>query len=92
MSRPRAVAPGIVRWYHGETGTGSCTLPSMKVKELVDRLKLDGWILVRLRGSHRQYRRPVKPGKVTVSGKSSANVPIGTLKSALKQAGLLRKD
>jgi predicted RNA binding protein YcfA (HicA-like mRNA interferase family) len=64
----------------------------MKVSELVDRLKQDGWLMVRLRGSHRQYRHPVKPGTVTVSGKSSADVPIGTLKSALKQAGLLRKD
>lgn len=64
----------------------------MKVKELVDRLKLDGWVMVRLRGSHRQYRHPVKPGTVTVSGKSTADIPVGTLKSALKQAGLLRKD
>lgn len=64
----------------------------MKVKDLVDRLKRDGWVLVRLRGSHRQFRHPVKPGRVTVSGKSSADIPIGTLKSALKQAGLLRKD
>lgn len=63
----------------------------MKVKELVELLASDGWVLVRLRGSHRQYRHPVKPGVVTVAGKSSADIPIGTLKSALKQAGLLRK-
>jgi predicted RNA binding protein YcfA (HicA-like mRNA interferase family) len=65
---------------------------AMKVSELVDRLRSDGWVLVRLRGSHRQYRHPVKAGTVTVSGKSSADIPIGTLKSALKQAGLLRKE
>ncbi|MCC6379292.1 MAG: type II toxin-antitoxin system HicA family toxin [Burkholderiales bacterium] len=64
----------------------------MKVKELVDRLKLDGGIMVRLRGSRRPFRHPVKAGTVTVSGKTSADIPIGTLKSALKQAGLLRRE
>ena len=52
-------------------------------------LEEDGWYLDRTRGSHRQYRHSVKPGTVTVSGKASADIPIGTLRSALKQAGLL---
>ena len=60
----------------------------MKVKELIKLLEKDGWELIRTRGSHRQYKHPSKPGKVTVSGKKSAEIPPGTLNSALKQAGL----
>lgn len=60
----------------------------MKVKELIKLLEEDGWVLVRTRGSHRQFRHPTKLGTVTVSGKPSVDVPPGTLNSALKQAGL----
>jgi predicted RNA binding protein YcfA (HicA-like mRNA interferase family) len=54
-------------------------------------LEKDGWTLVRTRGSHRQFRHSAKPGTVTVAGKLSLDVPIGTLGSILKQAGL-KKD
>jgi predicted RNA binding protein YcfA (HicA-like mRNA interferase family) len=60
----------------------------MKVKELVALLEQDGWFLVRTRGSHRQYHHPSKSGTVTVAGKASIEVPVGTLMSVLKQAGL----
>jgi predicted RNA binding protein YcfA (HicA-like mRNA interferase family) len=51
-------------------------------------LEDDGWQLARTRGSHQQYKHPVKPGLVTVAGKPSADIPPGTLNSILKQAGL----
>jgi predicted RNA binding protein YcfA (HicA-like mRNA interferase family) len=35
------------------------------------------------------FRHPSKPGTVTVAGKPSLEIPVGTLRSALKQAGLL---
>ena len=60
----------------------------MKVKELIELLEQDGWRQVRMRGSHRQFRHPTKPGTVTVAGKLSADVPPGTLANALRQAGL----
>jgi len=60
----------------------------MKVRNLVKLLERDGWELRRQRGSHRQFRHPVKPGTVTVAGKSSVDIPPGTLNSILKQAGL----
>jgi predicted RNA binding protein YcfA (HicA-like mRNA interferase family) len=60
----------------------------MKVKELIAMLEADGWFLVRTKGSHRQYHHPSKAGTVTVSGKPSVDVPLGTLNSALRQAGL----
>ena len=58
----------------------------MKVREIIKILEQDGWYLKRTRGSHRQYKHPTKSGTVTVSGKLSVDIPIGTLKSIYKQA------
>ena len=60
----------------------------MKVSEVLRLLRDDGWNIIATRGSHRQLKHPIKPGKVTVSGKPSVDVPPGTLNSILKQAGL----
>ena len=60
----------------------------MKVKAVIKLIEQDGWYLVRTKGSHRQYQHPVKAGLVTVPGKLSDDLAIGTLNSILKQAGL----
>jgi len=60
----------------------------MKVRAVLKILKDDGWVVARMRGSHRQLRHPRKRGTVTVSGKPGIDVPPGTLNSILKQAGL----
>jgi len=60
----------------------------MKVSEILDLLRRDGWYLVGTRGSHRQFKNAGKPGRVTVAGKPSDDLPPGTLNSILKQAGL----
>jgi predicted RNA binding protein YcfA (HicA-like mRNA interferase family) len=60
----------------------------MKVRDALALLARDGWFLVATRGSHRQFRHPVKPGRVTVAGKPGDDLPRGTLASVLKQAGL----
>ena len=60
----------------------------MKVQELLELLKQDGWFQVRMKGSHRQMHHLRKSGTVTVSGKPSVDVPPGTLASVLRQAGL----
>ena len=60
----------------------------MKVKDAVKILEKDGWYLAKTRGSHRQFKHPSKTGKVTVAGKLSKEIPIGTLKSILRQAQL----
>jgi predicted RNA binding protein YcfA (HicA-like mRNA interferase family) len=51
-------------------------------------LQDDGWFQVATRGSHRQFKHPLKPGRVTVAGKPSDDLAPGTLNSILKQAGL----
>lgn len=60
----------------------------MKVQEVIRMITSDGWFLARTKGSHRQFHHPTKRGTVTIAGKSSADVPPGTLNSILKQAGL----
>lgn len=60
----------------------------MKIRNVVRILMDDGWILVRQRGSHRQFRHPRKPGLVTIAGKPNDDLAAGTLNSIFKQAGL----
>ncbi|MBU1920433.1 type II toxin-antitoxin system HicA family toxin [bacterium] len=62
--------------------------PRYTVKQVFRILKKDGWIHVRTRGSHHQFEHPVKPGKVTVPGKSGDLIAPGTYNQILKQAGL----
>ncbi|MEO8673396.1 MAG: type II toxin-antitoxin system HicA family toxin [Tahibacter sp.] len=62
----------------------------MKISEVLRLLQADGWLLVATRGSHRQYKHPSKPGRVTVPGKPSDDLAAGTLNSIFKQAGLKR--
>jgi predicted RNA binding protein YcfA (HicA-like mRNA interferase family) len=60
----------------------------MKVRELLQLLSRDGWVVERTRGSHRQLRHPSKPGTVTVAGHPGDTVHPKTLKSVLRQAQL----
>jgi predicted RNA binding protein YcfA (HicA-like mRNA interferase family) len=66
------------------------TISQVKVADVIRLLERDGWHLVRTRGSHRQFAHNSKPGRVTVAGKLSADIPEGTLNSILKQAHLKR--
>jgi predicted RNA binding protein YcfA (HicA-like mRNA interferase family) len=61
---------------------------TMKIRKLMKLLESDGWFLHREKGSHRQYRHPVKSGLVTIPGHPDDDVNPGTLASILKQAGL----
>jgi len=57
---------------------------TMKVSEVLSKLKDDGWELVATKGSHRQFK--TKPGRVTVPGMPSDDLAPGTLNSIYKQA------
>lgn len=65
-----------------------CGADFMKVSEILRQLQDDGWSLVATRGSHRQFKHPVKSGRVTVAGKPCDDLAAGTRNSILKQAGL----
>ena len=62
----------------------------MKYRDLLRVLDDDGWQHIRTTGSHQHYKHPTKPGLVTVpaGGKLSHEIPQGTLRSILRQAGL----
>jgi predicted RNA binding protein YcfA (HicA-like mRNA interferase family) len=60
----------------------------MKAREVIRMIERDGWYQVPATGGHRQFKHPSKPGRVTVPGNLGRDVPIGTLSSILKQAGL----
>lgn len=59
----------------------------MKPWELEKIVLADGWMFKSQEGSHRHYIHPVKPGKVTIPFHCK-DIPRGTEKSILKQAGL----
>jgi predicted RNA binding protein YcfA (HicA-like mRNA interferase family) len=63
----------------------------MKVRDLIRAIERDGWVCVKTKGSHRQYKHPAKPGRVTVPGHTGDDIHPGTLKSILTQAGLRGK-
>lgn len=63
-------------------------MATIKVREVLAMIEADGWYLVTIRGSHRQYKHAVKPGRVTVAGKPNDDIAPGTLNSILKQAAL----
>ena len=62
-----------------------------KVREAIRLIEEDGWRLAAIRGSHRQFKHPSKPGRVTIAGKPSDDLAPGTFNSILKQAALKEK-
>jgi predicted RNA binding protein YcfA (HicA-like mRNA interferase family) len=60
----------------------------VKVRDCIKMIEADGWYLVKTRGSHRQYKHPSKPGRITIAGHPADDLAPGTLNSILKCAGL----
>jgi predicted RNA binding protein YcfA (HicA-like mRNA interferase family) len=59
----------------------------MSSREIIQRLRADGWYEVSQEGSHKQFKHGTKPGRVTVPH-PVRDIPIGTLRSIEKQAGI----
>ncbi|MEW5814027.1 MAG: type II toxin-antitoxin system HicA family toxin [Spirochaetota bacterium] len=60
----------------------------VKVSEAIQRITEDGWYFVKQRGSHKQYKHPHKPGRVTIPGRPNDELNPKTWRSILIQAGL----
>ena len=56
-------------------------------RDVIKRLKADGWVHVGTTGDHHHFKHPRKPGKVTVPHPRK-DMTIRTLRSIEKQAGL----
>ncbi len=57
----------------------------MSSRDVIRRLREDGWYEVAHEGSHKQFKHGTKPGRVTVPH-PVRDIPIGTLRSIEKQA------
>jgi predicted RNA binding protein YcfA (HicA-like mRNA interferase family) len=60
----------------------------VKVRDVIRLIEDDGWYLVVTKGSHHQYKHPIKAGRVTIAGHPNDDLAPGTLNSVLKQAQL----
>lgn len=59
----------------------------MHSREVIRLLERDSWYEVAHEGSHKQFKHPTKRGRVTVPH-PERDIPVGTLKSIEKQAGI----
>ncbi len=57
-------------------------------REIVKLLTAAGWVKVRQRGSHGQFKHPTRSGLVTVV-MNKTNIKTGTVRAILKQAGIV---
>lgn len=62
----------------------------LKVREIIKMIEEDGWYLVVMKGSHRQYKHPEKLGRITIAGHPGDDLAPGTLHSIYKQAQMER--
>jgi predicted RNA binding protein YcfA (HicA-like mRNA interferase family) len=65
---------------------------AIKVREIIKLIENDGWYLITIKGSHRQYKHSTKPGRVTIAGQLNHDLAPGTLNSILKQAQLKKPE
>jgi predicted RNA binding protein YcfA (HicA-like mRNA interferase family) len=59
----------------------------MGSREIIRKLQENGWYEVAQSGSHKQFKHPSRPGRVTVPYPRK-DLPLGTIRSIEKQSGL----
>lgn len=57
-------------------------------RKLIAAIQREGWVLVGTTGSHHHFKHPTRPGKLTIPH-PKRELPLGTVRAILKQAGLL---
>lgn len=60
----------------------------MTFREIEKKLKANGWVLVRVCGSHYQYRKVGYPQAIVVPNHNSHDLTIGILENLEKKTGL----
>ncbi|NLW05857.1 MAG: addiction module toxin, HicA family [Pseudomonadaceae bacterium] len=58
----------------------------MNSKDIIKRMKVEGWVLHHVKGDHHQFKHPIHATKVTVPHPKK-DLPIGTVRSIYRQAG-----
>lgn len=59
-------------------------ISSRKIQKL---LETDGWVQVKAKGGHLQFKHPTKPGRVTLPA-VKRDLPKGTVAAIERQAGI----
>lgn len=67
-------------------------LPRLTAKQLIGKLKEQGYVLYGSEGSHQHFVHPHKPGKITIPVHSGKIIGPGLLKAILRQAKLKLED
>ena len=62
-------------------------MKSYSSREIIKTLNANGWYELGCDGDHHQFKHPIKKGRVTVTHPRK-DIPIGTLKSIERQAGI----
>ncbi|MCV6587608.1 MAG: type II toxin-antitoxin system HicA family toxin [Marinobacterium sp.] len=60
----------------------------MNSRDLIKLLEKNGWVLLRVKGSHHHYTHPDNPGRVVTVPHPRRNLATGLVKTILKQSGL----
>lgn len=61
---------------------------AVRIRDIIDALRIAGWRQVAQVGSHRQFTHPSRPGRVTVAGHPSLEMHPKTLRSIERQSGV----
>jgi predicted RNA binding protein YcfA (HicA-like mRNA interferase family) len=69
------------------TLAGSVYILHMNSRDIIRAIERAGWVHVATKGDHWQFKHPERAGRVTVPH-PKRDLPIGTLRSIEKQAGL----
>ena len=62
-------------------------MKSYSSTKIIRLLKKNGWFKISCVGDHHQFKHPERPGRLTVPHPKK-NLPTGTVKSILRQAGI----
>ena len=63
----------------------------MNSRDLIKIIERDGWVQCHQKGSHYQFKHAIKKGRVTIPHPQK-DLPIKTLLSIFKQAGINKED
>lgn len=68
-------------------------LPSLTTRDVIKKLKKAGFIFDRqAKGSHEIWYNPITKRRTTVPNHPGADIPKGTLKAIIKEAGLTLEE
>jgi predicted RNA binding protein YcfA (HicA-like mRNA interferase family) len=65
---------------------------SISGKEFAKILEQNGWLLLRINGSHHIYRKPNSPARISVPIHGNQSLKLGLLRYFLKVANLTDND